>query len=119
MSPTQRTLRLLEKQGHRAAIAEYWNAFAGRRVDLFGFIDVVALRPGAIVGIQVTDGGKVGGGHLSHRKKKILGPCREDAIAWLKGKGEIEIWAWRQVKPRGETKPRWEPRIERITLADF
>ena len=37
-SPTQRTLKYLRDKGYTAQVVEHWNAFAKRRIDLFGVI---------------------------------------------------------------------------------
>ena len=45
-SPTQRTLEHLRKEGWPLVqVVERWNQFAKRRIDLFGFVDVVAFHP--------------------------------------------------------------------------
>ena len=42
--PTQRSLELLRKQGYLVGVVERWNQHAGIRQDLFGFVDLVAVR---------------------------------------------------------------------------
>src|ERR1700676_5404113 len=56
MSSTVRTLAVLKKEGYTAQVVEYYNQFARRRIDLFGIIDIVALRPDETLGIQTTSG---------------------------------------------------------------
>src|SRR5215469_10785245 len=55
MRPLQRSLGWLRKCGYLAQKVEHWNAFAQRRVDLFGFADIVAVRAGepGVTAIQV------------------------------------------------------------------
>ena len=53
-SPTQRSLKHLREQGYTVAIVEHWNAFARLRQDLFGFIDLLALRDGETLAVQTT-----------------------------------------------------------------
>jgi hypothetical protein len=53
-SPTKRTLAKLRKEGYLCAIVEKFNRFAGIRQDLFGFIDILAIREGEIIGVQTT-----------------------------------------------------------------
>jgi hypothetical protein len=53
-SPTQRTLALMRERGYTCQVVEYWHAFAKIRKDLFGFIDVLCLKEGEIVGVQST-----------------------------------------------------------------
>ena len=89
MSPTQLTLRELRLLGWEHQTVEYWHAHAQKRVDLFGFIDIVALPPGSILGIQTTTRSNMWG-----RRNKIRTEKKKQAIAWLQGGGVIEIWGW-------------------------
>ena len=114
-SPTQRTLKALRDMGRTPGIVERFNQYAGqhgKRIDLFGFIDIVALDPiKGIVGVQ-----SCGDSHSAH-KKKILGECRDKAIEWIKCGGTIELWSWtKRVMVRGKKAMRWTPRVEEITL---
>ncbi len=56
MSATARTLQRLRKDGITAQKVEYYQHCVGqkfgRRIDLFGSIDIVALLEGDIVGIE-------------------------------------------------------------------
>ena len=55
VSPTQRSLEHMRKQGYTCQVVERWNQFARVRQDLFGFIDIVCLGPnGETVGVQAT-----------------------------------------------------------------
>ena len=121
-SPTQRTLHCIRQQGGVCDVAEKWIAFHGTgktggppgiRRDLFGFIDVVELRPGVgIVGIQCC----AGSGFAAHKEKILACECLGD---WLACGGRVELWAWRKVKlNRGGKAERWSPRIEEITDQD-
>lgn len=92
MSPTERSIRLLKDHGFLVGKAEHWNPFAKRRVDLFGFCDLVAVRaygfPSAgIVGVQAT-----AKSCISARRKKISDlPA---AVAWLAGGGKVVLMGW-------------------------
>lgn len=88
MTPTQRSLAYLRKVGYRVGIAEHWNAFARIRQDLFGFIDLVAIRPDyKILAIQTTSMP-----NTSARIAKILElPSSAD---WLRAGGRIEVHGW-------------------------
>lgn len=59
MSPTQLTLRHLTVEGYTAAVVEKWNPHARIRQDLFGFIDVLAVRPGETLAVQTTTAANV------------------------------------------------------------
>lgn len=65
-SPLSRSKEMLEGQGFLVGIVEHWNSFARIRQDLYGFLDLLAVRENEIVGVQVTSDGNV-----SARIKKI------------------------------------------------
>lgn len=54
MSPTQRSLAYLRKLGYTATVTEHWNSFAKIRQDLFGIVDVLAVRSGETLAVQCT-----------------------------------------------------------------
>jgi len=53
-TPTQRTLKWLRDQGYTAVVTERWNAFAHIRQDLFGIVDVLAVKRGETLAVQCT-----------------------------------------------------------------
>lgn len=119
LSPTQRTLRHLKEKGRICGIVEKWNQYAGpcgRRQDLFGFIDIIALDPEkGIVAIQ-----SCGQAFSEHYKKIVDTECTENVIAWLNSGGKIELWGWRKLKlKKGGKAERWFPRIQEITMQDI
>ncbi len=65
-SPTQRSLEYLRAQGYLVAIVEKWNPHACIRQDLFGFIDVLAIRRDETLAVQVTSAD-----HVAERLTKI------------------------------------------------
>ena len=65
-SPTQLSLKLMKERGYKCEITERWNPFARIRQDLYGFIDVLCLGDGDIVGVQTTSYS-----NMSARIKKI------------------------------------------------
>ena len=98
-SPTKLSLGLLRERGYRCAIVEHWNPFAHIRQDLFGFIDILAIRKGEVLGVQSTSDDNV-----SKRLHKIadaeaVGDVREAGISihvhgWKKKDGR---WVLREV----------------------
>lgn len=85
--------------------------------DLWGFVDLVALRPRTAllprpwhdyVHIQVTSGT-----NLAARMTKIQEECRDEALALLCVPGvSIEVWGWRQLakstaKKLGNARQTW------------
>lgn len=99
MSPIQETHKLLRDRGYHIAKTEYWHHFAKRRMDLFGFIDTLALSPttwDSLLAIQSTTGD-----HHAHRRTKIL---ESDVTAlWLRH-ARLELWSWSLTGPRFRRK---------------
>lgn len=116
MSPTQRTMAALRASGMLCEVVERWNHITRTRKDLFGFVDIVAVDPGAgrIVAVQATAAA------VAARRRKIIEDCTAAARTWLLAGGAIEVWGWRKLKvKRGGKATRWAPRREAVTLADL
>src|SRR5262245_58688352 len=111
MTPTQRALAELRKLGAVVGVCEHWNPFAKRRIDLFNFIDIVALVNCNCIGIQCTSGTN----HAARRSKILAEP---KALAWLRCGNLIEVWSFSKAGPRGQRKV-WTCRKEAIVEADF
>lgn len=89
MSPTQRSLAKLRAEGWRVAIVEHWNAFTKQRNDMWGILDLVAIRTGETLGVQTTSASNV-----SARVKKIED---SEALPWLREAGwGVQVWGWRK-----------------------
>ncbi len=58
---TKLTLNMFRKKGYICSIAEHWNAFAGVRNDLYGFVDICAVNEETpeLLLIQTTSWGNV------------------------------------------------------------
>lgn len=68
VSPTQQVLKHYRDLGYTLAITERWNSYAKIRQDLFGFIDLIAIKSGEpMIAIQATSRPNIG-----TRVKKIL-----------------------------------------------
>lgn len=99
MSPTQRSLKLLREQGYQVDVTEHWNAFARIRQDLFGFIDLLALRDGETLAVQTTSYSNV-----SARVKKITD---HENLSFVRKAGwGISVHGWHKSK-----SGKWEVRI--------
>ena len=121
MTPTQRTLRELRRQGRIVDVCERWivnpaRPGGGFRKDLFGFIDLIVLDPEqGIVAIQ-----SCGKSFKAHLDKILDSEVTEYVREWLLCKGSLELWGWRKVKlKRGGKAMRWRPRVKQITLEDL
>lgn len=110
MSPTARTLAELRKQGFEAAVVESWNHITKTRRDLFGHLDLLAIRPGETLGVQATSGSNV-----AARVKKIQAEPR--AVVWLKAGNRLEVWGWRKLAKPVNRKS-WTCRVVRLELRD-
>ena len=86
---------------------EHWNPFGHRRVDLFGFVDILAIHSGKTYGLQVTSRG-----NISARVKKITVE-NADTLSRLKEAGWIiQVIGWGKVSvKRGSKSKRWEPKV--------
>lgn len=67
-----------------------------------------------MLALQVTDGS-----NMSKRVQKIKEECAENAVAWLRCGGVIEVWGWRRVKNKATKRLVMSPRIVQLTLDDI
>lgn len=99
----KRTEELWRSRGCSFAIAESYNAFAGVKHDLFGFIDAIAVGPDeGVVGIQMTSRSNMAA-RMSKAKacpafaNWIASGARFVVIGWSKNKSGryefVERWA--------------------------
>lgn len=98
-SPTVRSLAKLRKEGYVAEIVEKFNSFTKTRKDLWGIIDILAIRRYEVLGVQTTSWANV-----SDRVKKItdsehIGAIREAGI-------RVVVHGWKK-NPKTN---RWEVR---------
>jgi predicted RecB family endonuclease len=88
-SPTQRSLAELRKRGYRCAVVEKWNGHIQRRQDLFGVVDVLAIKEGETLAVQTTSGSNV-----SARVAKI---AEAEATPDMRAAGwKIVVHGWRK-----------------------
>ena len=92
MSPTQLTLRKLKNDGWTTVqIVEYFVPFAKVRRDLFGFIDVLAVKDGDTLGIQCTT--------FNNRLARVRKIEDSDHLPVLRSANwSLEVWGWRKNK---------------------
>jgi hypothetical protein len=89
MTPTQRSLAYLREQGYTCAVVEHWNAHRRIRQDLFGFIDILAIREGETLAVQTTTTG------VAERVRKITDSPNLAAVrsaGWA-----IHVHGWRKI----------------------
>lgn len=88
MTPTQRSLEALREAGYLPVVVEHWNAFAKIRKDLWGWADILAIKKGEVLAVQVTSDSNV-----SARIKKIQ---ESDTIAKVREAGiRVEVHGWK------------------------
>lgn len=104
-SPTSHTTGQLKKQGVTYQIVEKWNQHAKVRQDLFGFVDILAMRDNKFVGIQATSATN----HSTRLKKAMAEPR---LIEWLNCGGKFEVWSWKQ----DDKTKRWSVRIDEVKI---
>ena len=95
-----KSMELLRDDGYLVAVTEHWNGFAHIKQDLWGFCDLLAVRRGEVLAVQVTSASN----HASRRTKiaenPVVGRVREAGI-------RIEIHSWDK-SPSGKWRVRRE-----------
>ena len=102
-SPTQRSLAHLRDGGWLAQVVERWNPHARVRNDLFGFIDILAIRDGQTLGVQATSGTNVAARVRKIAESEHVGAVR--AAGW-----RLEVHGWRK-----NSAGRWVLRVEDVS----
>jgi hypothetical protein len=101
-SPTQRSLEYLREQGYHCEVVEKWNSFTKQRKDLWGWADILAIRKGEVLAVQVTASA------VANRIKKIQD---SDTVALVRDAGiRIECHGWRKA-----SNGRYVMRVEDIS----
>lgn len=101
-SPTQRSLEYLREQGYYCEIVEKWNSWTKQRKDLWGWADILAIRKGEVLAVQVT------ATNVSARIKKIQ---ESETVALVRDAGiRIEVHGHRK-----NSKGKYVMRIEDIS----
>lgn len=95
ISPTSLTLKHLRKQGYQlVAVTEKWNPHARIRQDLFGIIDVLAIRGTEILAVQATSGANV-----SARVDKLT---EHESTPIIRAANiRLVVHGWRKSQPSG------------------
>jgi hypothetical protein len=123
-SATERSLKECKRRGFVAGVVERWIPVAGnwkqgKRVDLFGIIDVVAVSEVAgIIGLQST----TAGGHTAHIRALKLEPKASSLKLWLQSGGRFMVWSWgkrpSQKKDGSRGVDRWKLRQQEAVLQE-
>lgn len=119
ISNTSRTLEYVRSMGWVCDKVEQFNPYAGKfgkRKDLFGFADLVALGENSIIAIQSC------GQSFSEHDRKLMEDeyAAANVLKWLECGGRVILIGWRKVlKKRGGKLKVWAPRIKEYKVEDF
>lgn len=106
VSPTQRSLKLLRERGYLAEVVEKRIPFQFVTRDLYGCIDILALRGAETLAVQATT---MDGGNAANREAKVRAA---PALPIMLGAGwRVVVHGWRKLKSSG----RWECREAEVT----
>jgi len=113
ITPSQRTSSWLKEQGYTCGTVERFihpSSFAGHgyRRDLFGCIDVIAIRRGVVLAVQT-----MGQDWSGHWEKLTAGDGRPGTELWLSSGSPFLMIGWRQIKVG------WFPRIHYLHSSDL
>ena len=105
-----RALADLRKEGYTAQVVEHRVPVVNILRDLFGGIDIVAIRAGDKVrGIQVTSGGN----HAARVTKLREEPRLR---TWIEtGHTSLQVWSYARRGARGKRKA-WELRVSELII---
>lgn len=106
-SPTQRSLLKLREAGFHAEVVERWNSIIKRRMDLWGFADILAIDKNETRLVQATTME-----HVPERIRKI----RDCPLfyEWIKAPHRtVFVYGWAKRGPRGRRKL-WQCRVVRL-----
>lgn len=116
-SPTSRSLEYLRKDGYKAGVVERFIQAIHQRVDLFGCIDIVAIRAdypdgihGGTLGVQSTT--------AEHEAERATKAAAIPALrTWLEAGNRFEVHGWVKKGKAGKRKT-WTLNIIPIFLQD-
>lgn len=93
----KRSKELLEKHGFSWGKCEAYNAFSGKKTDLIGFMDYMAMSPEhGILGVQVTS--------YSNAATRFTKAKHGELKKWLESGGKFVVIGWVKAKNN-----RWAP----------
>ena len=111
-SPSARTLGLLRKEGYMAGTVERRLPRGFTTVDLFGCIDILAVRPGSpVLGVQATSQSNTS----ARFKKSIAVP---QLRIWLEAGCVFEVWGW-SLRGAAGIRKRWGVTRRAVLMSDL
>ena len=106
MLPSQRTIQKLKKEGWLVASVEKYNSFIHQRFDLYGFIDILAIKGKETLAIQATSTG-----NINARIEKIKASPNYEIVK--RAGWRIEVYGWSKKGAKGKRKL-WEVKIIKL-----
>lgn len=103
-SPTTRSLKVMRDRGFYSEVVERFNSFTKTRNDFAGFIDIICLGEGVVIGVQTTSYS-----NMSARIKKIKE--HENLNVVLASGIRVLVQGWKKNKSN-----RWEMREVQIRM---
>ena len=96
------SVKYLRANNYIAQKVEYWNSFGRKKIDLFGFVDVVGLHSNQIgvTGIQSCDRFDI-----NRHFDKMKESCEVSVLVWLKAGNILCFHGWDKLH-RGLTRLR-------------
>ncbi len=112
MTPMQRTLAYLRRDGYLCGITEHWNPHVEVRQDLFGFADLIAFRGSETIAVQCCTTGDI-----NNRTRKVLD--NETAEAWVTGYyRDLIVIGWKRYAKMLDRRW-WRPTFVHLNPDDF
>jgi len=113
-SPTQRSLAALRATDWLCAVVEHWNHHAKIRQDLYGFVDILAVKPGITLAVQTTTASNVAARvakirESPHLARVLAAGWRVEVHGWARPTKRIRVWRLRVVPVvPGEDRDVWD-----------
>ena len=109
LSPTSRSLRYLREKGYVCQIVEHFHFYMKRRIDLFGFIDILAIKGKETLAIQTT-------ANMSNAQVRVRKILNSEYYKLVKNAGwKIEVHGWRKLVigkfKNGKNKKGWVNKV--------
>lgn len=110
---TQKSVDELRARGYLTANVEKFNFYTKRKNDLYGFIDIMAIKKGKTLAVQTTSGRE----NAFHRIKKI--EAHENYPKVKEAGWKIEVHGWRKLKKKNKDgswskKGCWKNKITKL-----
>ncbi len=110
---TPRTMKMLRDLGYEVQKVEHYHFYSKMTTDLFGVIDLIAMKPGILIGVQSTSYNQ-----RTPHIQKILAEPR--ALTWVQTGCWLWMVSWKKEKmKRGGVAFRYVPVLDVFTEKDF